>query len=999
MNMRTDIWKGIAAMGLLLLMGMSVKAQCTLEADIFSDTIACNGNLGGIGPQMSGGSGDFSFQWDPAASVSDPTVQYPMLTASFSQWITVTVTDNVTGCTASDSLYFYPNIQTNATVELCSGSAELTLDPGSMVYSWTAEDPDGNPIDMSAVTGNSFTATELGTYEVMTYYSGCNQVVHEFEVVECSSECPHQITYFSIEGECSIQHCFEVGSGFNLYMWQLNDEPIQFTQAICSSSLSAGEHVVSLTTETIECSYSSSLTFVIEDSQLSVNLDSDTIACNGNLGGIGLQVTGGSGDYSFQWDPAATVSDPTVQYPMITASFPQWITVSVTDNETGCTASDSLYFYPNIQTNATVELCSGSAELTLDPGSMVYNWTAEDPDGNPIDMSGVTGNSFTATELGTYEVMTYYSGCNQVVHEFEVVECGTSCSSTFTYNQECLSAACFAATGTPAIVSYTWDFGDGTPSNFEAEPCHYYAAPGTHDVTLIAIHDNGCQSTFITQIDIDYNSPGSLQLSVEDTVYTCSGVCAGTATAIATGGTPPYTYFWPTNAFTIAMNTSLCAGIGTVEVWDANGCMGSADVVVMEHPVQEFSIADSSSSFIMMNDVGYGICLWATPGFSPYVWSNGSMGQFICISHTPSSPMQDWLAYVMATDSLGCSYLDSFLFEFPFWGDDVWPGDVSYDGVANNTDMLYLGLSFGYSDFERPQASLDWTGQPSLDWNMFISGVNANPKHADTDGNGVVNFADTIAISQNYGQTHGKTENALAGSYPALWVEAVQDTVAPGQGIHATVHLGSASQPVDSLHGIAFTLTFNDMLVDDAAFSIDFSGNALGTVGSDVMTLQKLFLPDGEVDVAVTRTTRQNWGGYGPLATFHIVTTDNLSGIHELRIGVSGITAITAREFPVELASVPDTVIIDPDHVGIGEAFGSSLRVWPNPGSGIFRIEGLHGAELVEVMDATGRSISRRATNDPDALSIDLSEQPDGLYLLRLTGRDGVAVRRLVKTR
>jgi hypothetical protein len=916
MNMRTDIWKGIAAVGLLLLMGMSVKAQCTLEADIFSDTIACNGNLGGIGPQMSGGSGDFSFQWDPAASVSDPTVQYPMLTASFSQWITVTVTDNVTGCTASDSLYFYPNIQTNATVELCSGSAELTLDPGSMVYNWTAEDPDGNPIDMSGVTGNTFTATELGTYEVMTYYSGCNQVVHEFEVVGCGTTCSSSFTYTQV---CGL-NCF-VAFGtppIVSYSWDFGDgsQANVAGQSICHVYPMSGTFDVAL--ETIDAdgcvsTFSVPVTYSEEFvGSLAVALD-DTIACNGTLGGIGPQVSGGSGDYSFQWEPAATVSDPTVQSPLITASFPQWITVSVTDNETGCTASDSLYFYPNIQTNATVELCSGTAELTLDPGSMVYSWSAEDPDGNPIDMSGVTGNSFTATELGTYTVMTYYSGCNQVVHEFEVVV--------------------------------------------------------------------------------------GLEVFLPDTVYTCSGVCAGTATAIATGGTPPYTYFWPTNAFTIAMNTSLCAGIGTVEVWDANGCMGSADVVVMEHPVQEFSIADSSSSFIMMNDVGYGICLWATPGFSPYVWSNGSMGQFICISHTPSSPMQDWLAYVMATDSLGCSYLDSFLFEFPFWGDDVWPGDVSYDGVANNTDMLYLGLSFGYSDFERPQASLDWTGQPSLDWNMFISGVNANPKHADTDGNGTVNFADTIAISQNYGQTHGKTENALDGSIPALWVEAVQDTVAPGQGIHATVHLGSASQPVDSLHGIAFTLTFNDMLVNDAAFSIDFSGNALGTVGSDVMTLQKLFLPNGEVDVAVTRTTRQNWGGYGPLATFHIVTTDNLSGIHELRIGVSGITAITAREFPVELASVPDTVIIDPDHVGIGETFGSSLRVWPNPSSGIFRIEGLHGAEMVEVMDATGRTISRRSTNGPDALSIDLSEQPDGLYLLRLTGRDGVAVRRLVKTR
>jgi len=645
---------------------------------------------------------------------------------------------------------------------------------------------------------------------------------------------------------------------------------------------------------------------------LSANIFSDTIACNGMLGGIGPQVSGGSGDYAYLWSPSFAVNDATAQSPLIIASFAQWITVSVTDNVTGCTAIDSLYFYPNIQTNATVELCSGSAELTLDPGSMVYNWTATDPLGNTIDMSGVAGNSFSATEPGTYEVMTYYSACNQVFHEF-VVE------------------------------------------------------------------------------------PG-LEVFLPNIVYTCSGTCAGTATAIVTGGTPSYNFLWSdATAPTTAQYNALCPGVSQVVVTDINGCSAIAVVAVMEHPVQEFSIADSSSSFIMMNDVGYGICLWATPGFSPYSWSDGSMGQFICVSHTPSSPMQDWIVAVTAADSHGCWYQDSYLLEFPFWGDDVWPGDVNYDGVANSTDMLYLGLGFGNSDFERPQASLDWTGQPSLDWNMFISGVSANPKHADTDGNGTVNFADTVAISLNYGQTHGKTENALAGNIPALWVDAVPDTVAPGSGIQATVHLGSATQPVDSLHGIAFTLTFNDLLVDDADFTIDFSGNVLGTVGSDVMTLHKLFLPDGEVDVAVTRNTLQNFGGYGPLATFHIVTTDNLSGIHELRIGVSGVTAITAHGHAIELATVADTVIIDSDYVGIGEAFGAHLHIYPNPTDGIVRVDGLQGTVAVEVLDATGRVISRSGNSGSASLTIDLSGQPAGFYLLRLSGAEGVAVRRVVK--
>jgi len=682
------------------------------------------------------------------------------------------------------------------------------------------------------------------------------------------------------------------------YMW--DDE--NFTQAPILTDVGPGEYTLTVT-DANGCIVQSSVSLSDVSSYTpTVELFSDTIACNGNLGGIGPQVTGGSGDYSFQWTPAATVSDPTAQSPAISVSFPQWVTVTVTDDQTGCTASDSVFVSPNIQQNQTVSLCNGSAELTLDPGSMVYNWTATDSDGNTIDMSGVTGNSFSATEPGIYEVMTYYSGCNEVVHEF-VVEAG-------------------------------------------------------------------------------------LEIIMPDTVFTCAGICEGTATATVTGGTPPYSFLWLTDGNTVATHNFLCAGTATVIVVDANGCTVSADVVVLEYPSTELEITYSETTENCITT----ICL-SSVGYVAYLWSTGSMTAGICGFSEPGVYDAD----LIVVDAFGCTQTDSISFTVEAPCDDVWPGDVNHDGIADNDDLLWLGLAYDQTGPVRPDASLAWEGQPAPDWNFNFSGINVNLKHADTDGNGTVNFADTVAISLNYGQTHGKTENALAGNTPALWVDAVPDTVAPGNGIVATVHLGSATQPVDSLHGIAFTLTFNDLLVDDADFTIDFSGNVLGTVGSDVMTLRKLFLPDGEVDVAVTRNTLQNFGGYGPLATFHIVTTDNLSGIHELRIGVSGVTAITAHGHAVELATVADTVIIDPDYVGIGEAFGANLHVYPNPTDGIVRVDGLQGTVAVEVLDATGRVISRSGNSGNASLTLDLSGQPAGFYLLRLSGAEGVAVRRVVK--
>ncbi|MEO1451717.1 MAG: hypothetical protein AAFV07_19465, partial [Bacteroidota bacterium] len=89
--------------------------------------------------------------------------------------------------------------------------------------------------------------------------------------------------------------------------------------------------------------------------------------------------------------------------------------------------------------------------------------------------------------------------------------------------------------------------------------------------------------------------------------------------------------------------------------------------------------------------------------------------------------------------------------------DSVWPGDANYDLVANNQDLLAIGVAFGLTGPPRANASLNWTGQPSVDWTDTLPG-GINFKHADTDGNGVVNTADTVAINLNYGLTHNKNE-------------------------------------------------------------------------------------------------------------------------------------------------------------------------------------------------------------------------------------------------
>jgi hypothetical protein len=1033
-----------------------------------NNTVACNGMLG-LNVSVQGGSGNYTYAWEPSALMNNPTASAPaMNVGTSSEVVSVTVTDNL-GCSQFAEMVVYPNLPVNQTLELCSGSATLSLDPGSLMYNWSATDANGDAIDMTGVTGNVFDATTPGTYVVVTYYMGCNVTTHQFIVEECTSTaCPTIMAVTQVPSGCGADVSFAVNNpnGFQFVQFALDGTPISTqssgtiylepgTYVIASSTADANNCTIYLEEEitvlpvngfsafisvqatpcagvctgqlmaganggTFPYSYNwniATTTQVVTDACMDfyevtvtddngctsvasvdlvdagpiINFFSDTVACNGTLM-LDNSTSGGSGDYSFSWTPASMMSDPFAEFPIMTVGTEiTLVSVTVTDNVTSCFTTETVLVYPNLPIQSTVSLCNNSTELMVNPGSIAYNWSATDPDGNTIDMSGVSGNSFEATAPGDYVVVTYYAGCNVTTHLFEVVEsnltvgfsiilggpeyacngecinvgavgfggtapysvewsdgtlglaleactggeysavlvdalgcvsdasilipgCPGACSSSFTYTQQC-GLFCFNGAGSPAAVAYYWDFGDGSTSN-SAEPdmCHTYPVSGTFDVTLQTIDATGCVGSFSMAVVYDEDGIGSLAVSVEDTVYTCAGVCEGAATAIASGGSAPYSYLWSPNGNTVGAINSMCVGTYTIEVWDSNGCVVSKEVVVLE--------------------------------------------------------------------SSECA-------------NDVWPGDANSDGEATNTDALWVGLAFNQTGPVRAAASNSWVGQPATDWTFNFAQNNVNLKHADCDGNGVVNFADTIAISQNYGLTHGKTESALGGGYPMLWVEATPDTVGLSQAVNITVHLADAAMPVDSLHGIAFTLTFNETLVIADDLAIDFSNNTLGTVGSDVLTLQKPFFPNGEIDVAITRNTLQNFSGFGPLMTARIVTTDNLSGVHELRIGISGVTAITASEIPVLFTTVADTVFVDSERVGINDLTELDFRVYPNPSQGVFQLEGLEGNVNVEVMDATGRVVERLENNGNGKLTLDINHQPAGMYVMRVWNETGFAVKRI----
>jgi len=110
----------------------------------------------------------------------------------------------------------------------------------------------------------------------------------------------------------------------------------------------------------------------------------------------------------------------------------------------------------------------------------------------------------------TWLVNTFITPNAPVVVNF--VLCNTpppGCEANFIYHADSLNLLLihFQSTSTPAgqIVSWNWDFGDGSPIATTGDPWHLYAAAGVYHVCLTIVTANGCSSTKCLEIHVGQN--------------------------------------------------------------------------------------------------------------------------------------------------------------------------------------------------------------------------------------------------------------------------------------------------------------------------------------------------------------------------------------------------------------------------------------------------------------------------------------------------------------
>ena len=199
--------------------------------------------------------------------------------------------------------------------------------------------------------------------------------------------------------------------------------------------------------------------------------------------------------------------------------------VTVVEPE-GCSGEDEMEVIvsePNVFLGADINICENEAYPILNAANQgsTYEWFYE---GQII--AGATQQTLQTSQQGTYEVtITNIYGC-QASDEFDV--------NVFPELNAAFSGPTAATLGatvsfqdltTPAVNSWAWNFGDGTPVVNQQNPSHAFAAVGPRPVFMIA--SNGiCSDTAYSVVDVNWDCP-QVGLTASFTTSTDTVVLSG----------------------------------------------------------------------------------------------------------------------------------------------------------------------------------------------------------------------------------------------------------------------------------------------------------------------------------------------------------------------------------------------------------------------------------------------------------------------------------------
>lgn len=230
-----------------------------------------------------------------------------------------------------------------------------------------------------------------------------------------------------------------------------------------------------------------------------------TISCNTTTP-INFVWTG-PGGFTHSWNFGPGQGTSTAASPSHVYTVNGTYTVSHTITTTsGCTTTYTLpnavqvgQTPPSINTTGT-QFCTGQP-INVQWQQVALNTISWNSGGGTPATSTAISPTFTYATPGTYTITATMTdtqtGCSSNSTLNVNVQNSPSVSFSSTTNLACEAPHTVSFTSNaPGATSYSWNFGDGTPTSTQANPSHVYNATGTFNVSLTVTNSSGCSATY-----------------------------------------------------------------------------------------------------------------------------------------------------------------------------------------------------------------------------------------------------------------------------------------------------------------------------------------------------------------------------------------------------------------------------------------------------------------------------------------------------------------------
>ena len=552
-------------------------------------TIGCTQNVVQIGSAPIAG---HTYNWSPAAGLSNPTIANPSASPSATTTYTLTETD-----ANGNQLIDQVTVTVNNSPPISNAGPDVTKN--------CIQNSTGAVIGAAAVAGNTYAwspTTGLSSSTVANPTANplftTTYTVTTTNAVGCTSTDQVIVTVNTFQPTANAgldftKTCISNVNGLAIGASSVNGNTYAWTPTTGLSSATVSNPTANPTTTTTYtltttntasgCTATDQVLVTVDNQGPTVNAGIDlSKTCVSNVNGatIGMAAIAGN---SYTWTPASGLSSTSIANPFANPTVTTTYTVSSTNPTTGCTATDQIVVTvnntpptANAGLDATVSCNSnvGGAQLGTPtvPGN-TYAWTPS-TGLNSSTLSQPTANP-TANTTYNLTVTTTASGCTSTDQVDVTVNTAPATANAGPDGSvNCLNNGTGYGLGSTPIagMTYTWTPNTGLSSATVANPL---ANPSVATVyTLTATNAaSGCTATDQVTVFINTQVP-SVDAGLNQII------CAGTPVTLNGNGSVGATFQWNNGVQNGVAFVPTTTTTYILTATAANGCTSTDQVIV-----------------------------------------------------------------------------------------------------------------------------------------------------------------------------------------------------------------------------------------------------------------------------------------------------------------------------------------------------------------------------------------------------------------------------------